>query len=61
MTTKLYQATRSGICAGLVINKWGHVGEAAPILGKSLQGKLGWWAIKQLERKGYTLKLVNEK
>jgi hypothetical protein len=62
MTTKLYQASRLGICAGLVISEGGYVRSAAPILGgKSLEGKLGWWVLKRLEAKGYTIKLVNDK
>jgi quercetin dioxygenase-like cupin family protein len=56
---KLYQATRGGICAGLVESDSGHIREAAPILGgASLKGKLGWWVIKKLESKGYSVTLV---
>lgn len=61
MTMKLYQATRLGICAGLVISDSGHVREAAPILGgPKLASKLGWWVLKRLEAKGYTVRLVRD-
>jgi hypothetical protein len=51
----LYQATKGRVCAGFVVGQ-SKVTQAAPILGgKSLEGKLGWWVIKQLERKGYTV------
>jgi hypothetical protein len=58
---KLYQATRSGICAGLIIGDGdsGCVREAAPILG-NIKDKLGWFVLKRLAAKGYKVELVSE-